>query len=148
MGGLYSAKSALAHIRAYVILSTLSDKGCNPRPVLPVHLRTMNYPQPSIDFGIDRDDLGFFKDEWEAYKRCCLPTATKQQVVDQLRVCCSAQLRKKLYKKTSKTSNEEELIRAIEDLVIIKADVSGRHIILVRGGYNGVKSKLDQLNTK
>ena len=72
--------------------------------------------RPEIDLGANEAQWSFFLDEWKSYKR--RTSIEESQLVDELRACCSKELRKTLFdfvgSATLETIQEPTLLEKIK----------------------------------
>ena len=77
--------------------------------------------RPVIDLGCSETNWAFFLDEWNLYKRRA--SLTPGQLSDELRTCCSKELRKNLFdfvgSSTLSSLGEEDLLKQIKSSAVI-----------------------------
>ena len=77
--------------------------------------------RPDIDLGSSETQWAFFKDEWDVYKR--RSGLKQEQVTDELRACCSKELRKTLFdfvgSATLSSLGENDLLERIKSSAVV-----------------------------
>ena len=77
--------------------------------------------RPEVDLGYSETQWAFFEDEWKLYKRRA--ALQIHQVNDELRACCSKELRKTLFdfvgSSTLENYTEAELLQKIRETAVI-----------------------------
>ena len=83
--------------------------------------RVKNPERPEVDLGFSETQWAFFIDEWGIYKRRASLRA--EHLTDELRACCSKDLRKTLFDFVGSTTlaslSETELLKKIEASAVI-----------------------------
>ena len=91
-----------------------SNDGARPRLKAP--------ERPDVDLGFSETQWAFFEDEWKLYKRRA--ALTPAQINDELRSCCSKELRKTLFDFVGTTAidnyTEAELLLKIKQTAVIR----------------------------
>ena len=88
------------------------DDGAKPRVKAP--------ERPQIDLGSSETQWAFFNDEWELYKRRA--SLKPENLTDELRACCSLELRKTLFDllgSTLKSLDEKDLLEKIRSVAVV-----------------------------
>ena len=101
-----SLKTALAAV------GNNQDDGAKPRVKAP--------ERPQIDLGSSETQWAFFNDEWELYKRRA--SLKPENLTDELRACCSLELRKTLFDllgSTLKSLDEKDLLEKIRSVAVV-----------------------------
>ena len=90
-----------------------NDGGARPRLKAP--------ERPEVDLGFSETQYAFFEDEWKLYKRRA--ALTPDQINDELRSCCSKELRKTLFDFVGTTAidgyTEAQLLLKIKQTAVI-----------------------------
>ena len=82
--------------------------------------------RPEIDLGSNEAQWAFFNEEWKSYKR--RTAMDEDHVVDELRACCTKELRKTLFdfvgSSTLETMDEIALLEKIKEAAVIGKNVA------------------------
>ena len=108
-----SLKTALSAVGNQPPRSQGEDGGAKPRVKAP--------ERPEIDLGCSETQWAFFNDEWELYQRRA--SLQPGHLTDELRACCSKELRKTLFdllgSTTLKSLGEKALLEKIRSVAVI-----------------------------
>ena len=87
-----------------------------------VHCTTKKPDRPKIDLDSNENQWQYFKHEWNEYKKKVGLTDDDEQITSELRICCSTELRQKLFDfiggTTLETLNEQTLLEKIKMIAV------------------------------